>query len=232
MILENDICILISNSGETLELKDMLNHLKRFAIPFATISSNPQSTLMQSANFPLCLPSQPEVCPIGMAPTTSTTMMLALGDAISVSLMHKRKFDINQFKVFHPGGKLGTQMLKIKDLMHVKEKIPSVDPEMSMQETLLNMTSKGFGYAVVVKEKKLKGVISDGDIRRHINQLFEKKAGEIATLNPITVTDDIFVSEAIKIMNDHKIGVLVVINNNNEPIGITHIQDLLKAGAI
>ena len=101
-----------------------------------------------------------------------------------------------------------------------------------MQETLLNMTSKGFGYAVVVNEKKLKGVISDGDIRRHINQLFEKKAGEIATLNPITVTDDIFVSEAIKIMNDHKIGVLVVINNNNEPIGITHIQDLLKAGAI
>jgi len=232
MILENDICILISNSGETLELKDMLNHLKRFAIPFATISSNPESTLMKSADFPLCLPSQPEVCPIGMAPTTSTTMMLALGDAISVSLMHKRKFDINQFKVFHPGGKLGAQMLKIKDLMHVKDKIPSVDPEMSMQETLLNMTSKGFGYAVVVKEKKLKGVISDGDIRRHINQLFEKKAGEIATLNPITVTDDIFVSEAIKIMNDHKIGVLVVINNNNEPIGITHIQDLLKAGAI
>ena len=123
-------------------------------------------------------------------------------------------------------------MLKIKDLMHIKDKIPSVDPEMSMQETLLNMTSKGFGYAVVVKEKKLKGVISDGDIRRNINQLFEKKAGEIATLNPITVTDDIFISEAIKIMNDHKIGVLVVINNKNEPIGITHIQDLLKAGAI
>ena len=231
-IKKEDCVIAISNSGETLELKDMLNHLKRFAIPFATISSNPESTLMKSADFPLCLPSQPEVCPIGMAPTTSTTMMLALGDAISVSLMHKRKFDINQFKVFHPGGKLGAQMLKIKDLMHVKDKIPSVDPEMSMQETLLNMTSKGFGYAVVVKEKKLKGVISDGDIRRNINQLFEKKAGEIATLNPITVTDDIFVSEAIKIMNDHKIGVLVVINNNNEPIGITHIQDLLKAGAI
>ena len=232
MIMEGDICILISNSGETIELKDILNHLKRFSIPFAVISSNLESTLMKSANYPLNLPSQPEVCPIGMAPTTSTTMMLALGDAIAVSLMHKRNFDVNQFKVFHPGGKLGTQMLKIKDLMHGKNKIPTVTPEMTMQEALLKMTSKGFGYAVVVKENKVKGVISDGDLRRNINQLFDKKAGQIATKNPITVKEDIFVAEAIKIMNDNKIGVLVITNNKNEPIGITHIQDLLKAGAV
>ena len=232
MIMEGDICILISNSGETIELKDILNHLKRFSIPFAVISSNPESTLMKSANFPLNLPSQPEVCPIGMAPTTSTTMMLALGDAIAVSLMHKRNFDVNQFKVFHPGGKLGIQMLKIKDLMHGKNKIPTVTPEMTMQEALLKMTSKGFGYAVVVKENKVKGVISDGDLRRNINQLFDKKAGQIATKNPITVKEDIFVAEAIKIMNDNKIGVLVITNNKNEPVGITHIQDLLKAGAV
>jgi len=146
--------------------------------------------------------------------------------------MHKRNFDVNQFKVFHPGGKLGTQMLKIKDLMHGKNKIPTVTPQMTMQEALLKMTSKGFGYAVVVKENKVKGVISDGDLRRNINQLFDKKAGQIATKNPITVKEDIFVAEAIKIMNDNKIGVLVITNNKNEPIGITHIQDLLKAGAV
>tara|TARA_A100001011_G_scaffold397214_1_gene497522 strand:- start:1536 stop:2498 length:963 start_codon:yes stop_codon:yes gene_type:complete len=232
MIVEGDICILISNSGETSELKDILNHVKRFSIPFAAISSNPNSTLMKSANFPLNLPSHQEVCPIGMAPTTSTTMMLALGDALAVNLMHQRNFNVDQYKVFHPGGKLGAQMLRIKDLMHGKDKIPAVKPEMPMQEALLKMTSKGFGYAVVVSNNKVKGVISDGDLRRHINQLFNKKAGEIATLNPITVSQEIFASEAIKIMNDHKIGVLIITNSKNEPIGITHIQDLLRAGII
>ena len=146
--------------------------------------------------------------------------------------MQKRNFDATQFNVFHPGGKLGAQMLRVKDLMHGKEKIPAVSPEMSMQESLLKMTSKGFGYAVVIKKNKLIGVISDGDLRRHINKLFEKNAGQIATKNPITISEDIFASEAIKIMNDNKIGVLVITNENNEPVGITHIQDLLKAGVI
>ena len=230
MIVEGDICILISNSGETTELRDLLNHIKRFSIPLAAISSKPDSTLIQAADFALILPKQPEVCPIGMAPTTSTTMMLGLGDALAVSLMHKRNFDAEQFQIFHPGGKLGAQMVRIQDLMHGKEKIPEVTPNMPMRDALLEMTSKGFGYAVVVQNKKVAGVISDGDLRRHIDDLMEKTVEEIATKKPITVSPDMFASEALSIMNAHKIGVLVVTDEHNHPKGIFHIQDLLRAG--
>ncbi|MDG2356500.1 MAG: KpsF/GutQ family sugar-phosphate isomerase [Paracoccaceae bacterium] len=230
MIVEGDICILISNSGETAELSNILNHLKRFSIPLAAISSEPNSTLMQAANFTLTLPKEPEVCSIGMAPTTSTTMMLALGDALAVSLMHKRDFGTEQFQIFHPGGKLGAQMVRIRDLMYGTDKIPKVAPETPMREALLEMSSKGFGYAVVVHNKKVVGVISDGDLRRHIDNLLDKTVGEIATNNPITVSADIFASEAIRIMNTHKIGVLIVTDKDNHPKGIFHIQDLLRAG--
>ena len=230
MIVEGDICILISNSGETVELSNILNHLKRFSIPFAAISSEPHSTLMRAANFTLTLPKAAEVCSIGMAPTTSTTMMLALGDALAVSLMHKRNFGPEQFQIFHPGGKLGAQMVRIRNLMHGKDKMPEVKPDMPMRQALLEMSSKGFGYAVVVHEKKVVGVISDGDLRRHIDNLLEKTVGEIATNNPITVSEDIFASEALRIMNNHKIGVLIVTDKYNHPKGIFHIQDLLRAG--
>jgi len=230
MIVEGDICMLISNSGETVELQNILNHTRRFSIPLAAISSKPQSTLMQTADFSLTLPDEPEACAIGMAPTTSTTLMLALGDALAVALMHKRNFNAKQFQLFHPGGKLGAQMTKIEDLMHGTDKIPQVTPDMPMQEALLEMTSKGFGIAVIVNKDKVSGVISDGDLRRHMDHLLEKTAGEIATANPITVSPEIFAADALRIMNTHKINVLVVTNKENKPKGIFHIHDLLRAG--
>ena len=230
MLKTEDICILISNSGETNELGDLINYIKRFNIKMAAICSEPKSTLTQAAEFSLILPKEPEVCSIGMAPTTSTTMMLGLGDALAVSLMHRRNFDAEQFRIFHPGGKLGAQMVKVEDLMHGIDKMPIVNPTMPMREALLEMSSKGFGYAVVLENQKVMGVISDGDIRRNIDDLLEKTAGEVATRNPITISSNIFASEALHVMNSHKIGVLVVTDENNYPKGIFHVQDLLRAG--
>ena len=230
MLMMEDICILISNSGETNELVDLINYIKRFNIKMAAICSEKTSTLAQAAHFSLILPKEPEVCSIGMAPTTSTTMMLGLGDALAVSLMHRRDFDAEQFRIFHPGGKLGAQMAKVEDLMHGIDKMPIVNLTMPMREALLEMSSKGFGYAVVLENQKVIGVISDGDIRRNINDLLEKTVGEVATRNPITISSEIFASEALHVMNSNKIGVLVVTDNNNYPKGIFHVQDLLRAG--
>ena len=230
MILENDICILISNSGETSEMRDIVAHTRRFSIPMAAISSNSDSTLMHAADFKLVLPDAAEACAIGMAPTTSTTMTLALGDALAVTLMHERNFNSESFQIFHPGGKLGAQMTKIRELMHVGNKIPLVTPEMSMQSALIEMTSKGFGIAVLINFGKIAGIISDGDLRRHMHHLMEKSAGEIASPDPITVGKDAFAADALRIMNSKKISVLIVADEDNRAIGILHIHDLLRVG--
>ena len=230
MILENDICILISNSGETSEMRDIVAHTRRFSIPMAAISSNSDSTLMHAADFKLVLPDAAEACAIGMAPTTSTTMTLALGDALAVTLMHERNFNSESFQIFHPGGKLGAQMTKIRELMHVGNKIPLVTPEMSMQSALIEMTSKGFGIAVLINFGKIAGIISDGDLRRHMHHLMEKSAGEIASPDPVTVGKDAFAADALRIMNSKKISVLIVADEDNRAIGILHIHDLLRVG--
>ena len=230
MILENDICILISNSGETSEMRNIVAHTRRFSIPMAAISSNSDSTLMHAADFKLVLPDAAEACAIGMAPTTSTTMTLALGDALAVTLMHERNFNSESFQIFHPGGKLGAQMTKIRELMHVGNKIPLVTPEMSMQSALIEMTSKGFGIAVLINFGKIAGIISDGDLRRHMHHLMEKSAGEIASPDPVTVGKDAFAADALRIMNSKKISVLIVADEDNRAIGILHIHDLLRVG--
>ena len=232
MITENDLCLLISNSGETSEIFDILTHARRFNIPVATISSNSESTLVKAADFKLCLPVVDEACPIGMAPTTSTTMMLALGDALAVALMEAKKFNTENFKVFHPGGKLGAKMMTVSQVMHKSDTLPLVKTETSMKETLLTMSSKGFGVAAVVNEVGfLVGVITDGDLRRNINDLMSKNAGDIASLSPITVLGETFVVDALNLMQDRKISVVIITSAENKPIGILHIQDLLKVGA-
>ena len=232
MITENDLCLLISNSGETSEIFDILTHARRFNIPVATISSNSESTLVKAADFKLCLPVVDEACPIGMAPTTSTTMMLALGDALAVALMEAKKFNTENFKVFHPGGKLGAKMMTVSQVMHKSDTLPLVKTETSMKETLLTMSSKGFGIAAVVNEVGfLVGVITDGDLRRNINDLMSKNAGDIASLFPITVLGETFVVDALNLMQDRKISVVIITSAENKPIGILHIQDLLKVGA-
>ena len=232
MITEKDLCLLISNSGETSEIFDIIAHARRFSIPVATISSNTESTLVKAADFKLCLPVVEEACPIGMAPTTSTTMMLALGDALAVALMEAKNFNTENFKVLHPGGKLGAKMMMVSQVMHKSDALPLVETQTSMKETLLTMSSRGFGIAAVVNEKDfLVGVITDGDLRRHINDLMSKTAGEIASLSPITVVRETFVVDALKLMQENKITVLIVTSAENKPVGILHIQDLLKVGA-
>ena len=232
MITEKDLCLLISNSGETSEIFDIVAHARRFSIPVATISSNTESTLVKAADFKLCLPVVEEACPIGMAPTTSTTMMLALGDALAVALMEAKNFNTENFKVLHPGGKLGAKMMMVSQVMHKSDALPLVETQTSMKETLLTMSSRGFGIAAVVNEKDfLVGVITDGDLRRHINDLMSKTAGEIASLSPITVVRETFVVDALKLMQENKITVLIVTSAENKPVGILHIQDLLKLGA-
>ena len=232
MITEKDLCLLISNSGETSEIFDIVAHARRFSIPVSTISSNTESTLVKAADFKLCLPVVEEACPIGMAPTTSTTMMLALGDALAVALMEAKNFNTENFKVLHPGGKLGAKMMMVSQVMHKSDALPLVETQTSMKETLLTMSSRGFGIAAVVNEKGLLlGVITDGDLRRHINDLMSKTAGEIASLSPITVVRETFVVDALKLMQENKITVLIVTSAENKPVGILHIQDLLKVGA-
>ena len=232
MITEKDLCLLISNSGETSEIFDIVAHARRFSIPVAAISSNTESTLVKAADFKLCLPVVEEACPIGMAPTTSTTMMLALGDALAVALMEAKNFNTENFKVLHPGGKLGAKMMMVSQVMHKSDALPLVETQTSMKETLLTMSSKGFGIAAVVNENDfLVGVITDGDLRRHINDLMSKTAGEIASLSPITVIRETFVVDALKLMQENKITVLIVTSAENKPVGILHIQDLLKVGA-
>ena len=231
MITEQDLCLLISNSGETMEMFDILTHARRFSIPVATMSSSCESTLVKAADFKLCLPMVDEACPIGMAPTTSTTMMLALGDALAVVLMEAKSFNAENFKIFHPGGKLGAKLMTVGQLMHKNDKIPLVNTATSMKETLITMSSKGFGIAAIVDDIGcLVGVITDGDLRRHIDDLMERNAADIASLSPITVAEKTFAFDALNLMQDRKISVLIVTSADNKPVGIIHIQDLLRVG--
>ncbi len=230
MVTAADFCLLISNSGETAELRDIVAHTRRFSIPMAAISSKPDSTLMRAADYKLGLPPAPEACHIGMAPTTSTTLTLALGDALAVALMERRNFRPDDFRVFHPGGKLGAQMATVGQLMHHGDALPVVDANMPMQDALITMTAKGFGIAAVCRDGRLMGVISDGDLRRHMHHLMYKTAGDIASENPVTVNSDQFAAEALNVMNTRKISVLMVVDPTGVPIGILHIHDLLRAG--
>ncbi|MCW1955281.1 MAG: KpsF/GutQ family sugar-phosphate isomerase [Roseobacter sp.] len=230
MITPHDIVVLISNSGETQELRDILLHTRRFNIPLVGISSKIDSTLLQSADFKLNLPNLPEACAIGMAPTTSTTLTLALGDALAVAVMEQRGFGSEDFLKNHPGGKLGAQLSRVADLMHKGEDVPTVQADTPMSDVLLSMTSKGFGITGVLKDGVLTGVISDGDLRRHMGHLMEKTAGEIATLNPVTITPELFAAQALALLNEKKISALMVVDSANRPAGIVHIHDLLRAG--
>lgn len=230
MITSHDIVVLISNSGETQELRDILLHTRRFNIPLIGISSKINSTLLQSADYKLNLPNLPEACAIGMAPTTSTTLTLALGDAIAVAVMEQRGFGSEDFLKNHPGGKLGAQLSRVADLMHKGEKVPTVEADTPMSDVLLSMTSKGFGITGVLKGGVLVGIISDGDLRRHMGNLMEKTASEIATLDPVTITPELFAAQALALLNEKKISALMVVDEAKRPVGIVHIHDLLRAG--
>ena len=230
MITEDDTVVLISNSGETQELGDVLAHTRRFSIPLIGISSRAGSTLMAAADYQLLLPPAPEACPMGLAPTTSTTLTLALGDALAVALMEERDFKAENFRTFHPGGKLGAQLSTVAQLMHGVDELPLVTRDTPMDNVLIEMTSKGFGTTGVVEGNQLIGVVSDGDLRRNMAQLMTSSAGQVATLDPITVPPEMLAAQALAVMNARKITTLFVVNAERHPVGILHLHDLLRAG--
>ncbi len=230
MITPDDFCLLISNSGETSELKDILEHTRRFGIMTAVISSSFNSTIMQAANFKLLLTAAPEACTIGMAPTTSTMLTMALGDALAVSLMEQRNFKPDDFKILHPGGNLGLQIVKVSQLMRNKSEMPIVKDELGMSDVVSCMTEAGFGIAVLVDKKgMLSGVITDGDLRRNFNDILTLSARDIATLNPISVKPADLVSVALEKMEKFKVYSIVVVEKH-QPVGLLRMHDVLRSG--
>lgn len=230
MVAEGDVLIVLSNSGETTELADLLAHAKRFGIPLIGITSRDGSTVMRQASVCLLLPQVPEACEKGIVPTTSTTMTLALGDALAIALMEHRAFTPDHFRMFHPGGKLGAKLLKVRDLMH--DEPPLVAESLPMGEALLEITRRGYGVVGVTDAKgDLTGIITDGDLRRHLEGLLLHRAGEVMTPNPRTIGPDALAGEALALMNDRKITcLLVTAPDTRRAIGILHVHDCLRAG--
>lgn len=231
MLTENDVVLAISNSGETKELSDIITYCKRYGIPLIAITKNPNSTLGRTGDILLQLPDDGEACPLGLAPTSSTTATMVLGDILAVCLLERKGFSKTDFKQRHPGGKLGSFLQKVSDLMHKGEEMPLVYDTASMQEALLMMTSKMLGcVGVIDKDRHLLGIITDGDLRRCFSpDILTKKASEIMTHSPKTTTPDILAVEAVKLMNEKKITQLFVIDHD-QPVGVIHLHDCLKAG--
>ncbi len=235
MITEQDVVIMLSNSGETPELADMIAHTRRFGIPLIGVASRPDSTLLRQSDVALVLPKAEEACGQGIVPTTSTTMTLALGDALAVALMEHRQFTPQDFRQFHPGGKLGAQLSKVADLMHAGEELPLAPATAPMSEVIVTMSRKGFGVVGVEDaEGRLVGVITDGDLRRNMAGLLERKAGDVMTPNPKTVATTALAQEAVKHMQARKITCLFAVDPAapDRVRGIIHIHDCLRAGVV
>ncbi len=233
MIGDGDICLVLSNSGETPELADLIAYTRRFKIPMIGVASNPGSTLIRACDVALILPKAPEACGHGIVPTTSTTMTLALGDALAIALMEHRAFTADHFRVLHPGGKLGSRLTKVRDLMH--SDMPLVPADTPMREALSVVSAKGFGVVGVVDaEGHLSGIITDGDLRRHIDGLLEKTAGDIMTADPLTISPDALAEKAVARMDERAITCLFVRDpaEDGRPCGILKIQDCLRAGVV
>jgi arabinose-5-phosphate isomerase len=230
MVAEGDVLIVLSNSGETPELADLLAHAKRFGIPLIGVAGREGSTVMRQADVAILLPSVPEACEKGIVPTTSTTMTLALGDALAIALMEHRAFTPDHFRVFHPGGKLGARLLRVRDLMH--DNPPLVPDDMPMGEVLVEISRKGFGVVGVTDaDGALAGIITDGDLRRHLDGLMSHTAGEVMTRSPRTIRTEALAGEALALMNDRKITcLLVTAEDQTQAIGILHVHDCLRAG--
>ena len=231
MITARDAVLALSNSGETAELGDLLDYAKRFGIPVIAITGAGDSTLTGAADVALVLPDAVEACPMGLAPTTSTTMMLALGDAIAVALIERRGFSETDFQVFHPGGKLARRLLRVVDLMHAGDEVPLVGRDTARADALIVMTEKRLGCAGVVDDGGgLAGIITDGDLRRQMSdRLLARRAADVMTESPLTVPATAMASEALGLMNTRQITTLFVVEDGL-PRGILHIHDCLQAG--
>lgn len=231
MVQPDDVVIALSNSGETSELSDIIAYTRRLRIGLIGMTGRAGSTLAESADVALVIPDSPEACSIGLAPTTSTTVMLALGDALAVCLLERKGFTAQDFQNYHPGGKLGQRLLRVKDLMHGDDEVPLIAKGTPMSDALITMTQKRFGVVGVLNDNgTLSGVITDGDLRRHMSKdLIDQTAGDVMTEGCITISPSQIASEALAIMNERKITSLFCVDDG-KPVGILHIHDCLRAG--
>jgi arabinose-5-phosphate isomerase len=233
MMAQGDVAMVLSNSGETPELADMVAYTRRFNIPLIGVASRPDSTLLKQSDVALVLPKAQEACGTGIVPTTSTTMTLALGDALAVALMEHRSFTPENFREFHPGGKLGAQLSKVRDLMH--RDLPLVASGTSMGDALLVMSQKSFGVVGVTDAAgALLGIVTDGDLRRHMENLLELDVDQVMTDNPRTIGPDAMAEEAVALMTlqTPQITCLFIVDpdGSGQAEGILHIHDCLRAG--
>jgi arabinose-5-phosphate isomerase len=234
MIVAGDAVLALSNSGETAELADLVAHTRRFGLPLVAITAQPGSALARAADVALILPKAAEACPMGLAPTTSTTMQLALGDAIAVALLTRRGFSAADFHRIHPGGRLGARLRRVKELMHSGPAMPIAAPDTTMATALLLITEKRFGcLGVTGADGRLLGIITDGDLRRAMGpDLLSRRADQVMTRSPRTIGPDALAVEALHLMNAHErpVTTLFVVDCDGLPLGILHVHDLLRAG--
>lgn len=237
MMVKGDICIAISNSGETKEIVTLLPLIKRFKIPLIAIVGKEDSTLHKKCDIFLDATVSKEACTLNLAPTASTTVALALGDALSVALLERRGFRAEDFAMYHPSGSLGKQLLmRVEDLYHTGDKVPIINENMNVSDALLVMSDKGFGCTAIVDDNnKLSGIITDGDLRRGLekfNDVFDKKIKDIGTNFPKVIEKDALAAKALQIMEEHSITSLFTVNENDTPDGIMHLHDLLREGIV
>lgn len=234
MIVDGDAVLALSNSGETNELADLVAHTRRFGLPLVAITGRAASALAMAADVALLLPNAAEACPMGLAPTTSTTMQMALGDALAVALFTRRGFTAADYRRFHPGGSLGARLRRVRDLMHTGDDMPLAPPDMPMDRALVLMTEKRFGcLGVQDTDGRLAGIVTDGDLRRAMGpDLLSRRLHEIMTRAPRTIGAEALAAEALHAMNarERPITTLFVVDTGGRPVGILHIHDLLRAG--
>ena len=231
MITSDDILLVLSNSGETGEFRDLLTYAKRFGVPLVAITARAGSTIANAADVTLLMPKAEEACPNGLAPTTSTTMQLALGDALAVTLLEDKGFTASKFRLLHPGGRLGAALAHVRDLMHTD--LPLASADMPMAKALIVMTEKSFGcVGIVDAEGRLAGIITDGDLRRNMSAtLLERRAGDIMTKAPKVIAPDALAAEALAYMNTPAPPVTALfVVEDGRPLGIVHVHDLLRSG--
>ena len=232
MIANNDVIIALSWSGETVELKNLTVYSRRFRIGLIAMTANPESTLAKNADVVLALPQAREACPHNMAPTTSSLMQLALGDALAIALLEGRGFTAVDFGLLHPGGKLGAQLKTVAEFMHASDTVPLTPLGTRMSDAIIVMTTKGFGCVGITDPRGLLvGIITDGDLRRHMrNDLLDQRVDDVMTRSPKTVRPDQLISETLELLNSTKVTAVFAVEGG-KPVGIIHIHDLLRAGA-
>ena len=237
MITKNDVVLALSNSGNTSELITLLPLIKRLGIPLVSMTGDESSALSQAACSNLDVSVTSEACPLNLAPTTSTTVTLVMGDALAIALLEARGFTAEDFAFSHPGGALGRKLLlKVSDIMHKDREVPRVEPETPLQNALLEMTEKGFGMTTVIDKKgKLVGVFTDGDLRRVIDSKIDLSSASIKDVmssNPKTINHDILAAEALNIMEQSSITAVIIEDQHKHPVGVVHMHDILRAGVI